>query len=64
MAEHEYYTTLSNRFEELAAQAIDPVLANAYRALAERYRALDFWHRKFANRYETSNSTHHDDEIT
>jgi len=52
MADEQYYMTLSKRFEQLAGDSKDPLLADSYRALAERYRALDFWHRRFADRYE------------
>ena len=49
----EYYKLLSEGFQKTAGQTLDPVLAESYRALSEHYRALDFWHRRFAERYET-----------
>jgi len=30
------------------------MLADTYRRLAETYRALDFWHERFKQRYETA----------
>jgi hypothetical protein len=52
MAEEPDYLSLSKRFESLAARANDPLLASSYRKLARTYRALDFWHEKFKQRYE------------
>jgi hypothetical protein len=52
MAEDPDYISLSKRFESFAQRADDPVLANAYRKLAQTYRALDFWHERFRKRYE------------
>jgi hypothetical protein len=52
MAEDPDYISLSKRFESFAQRAEDPVLANAYRKLAQTYRALDFWHERFRKRYE------------
>ena len=52
MADEPDYLSLSKRFESLAARASDPLLASSYRKLARTYRALDFWHEKFRQRYE------------
>jgi hypothetical protein len=46
------YNSLSKRFESFAERASDPLLAEAYRKLAQTYRALDFWHERFRQRYE------------
>jgi hypothetical protein len=46
------YIVLSKRFESLAERSSDPLLADAYRKLAKTYRALDFWHERFRQRYE------------
>jgi hypothetical protein len=54
MAEHTDYITLSKRFESFAERCADPMLADTYRRLAETYRALDFWHERFKQRYETT----------
>jgi hypothetical protein len=54
MAEHTDYITLSKRFESFAERCADPMLADTYRRLAETYRALDFWHERFKQRYETA----------
>ena len=54
MAEHPDYITLSKRFESFAERCADPMLADTYRRLAETYRALDFWHERFRQRYETA----------
>jgi hypothetical protein len=53
MAEDTDYATLSKRFESFAERCSDPMLADTYRKLAETYRALDFWHERFKERYET-----------
>jgi hypothetical protein len=62
MAEHTDYITLSKRFESFAERCADPMLADTYRRLAETYRALDFWHERFRQRYEnaTLNAMDHD----
>ena len=52
MADEPDYMSLSKRFESLAARASDPLLAISYRKLAQTYRALDFWHERFRQRYE------------
>lgn len=52
MAEEPDYLGLSKRFESLASRASDPLLAKSYQKLAETYRALDFWHERFKQRYE------------
>jgi hypothetical protein len=52
MAEHTDYITLSKRFESFAERCADPMLADTYRRLAITYRALDFWHERFKQRYE------------
>jgi hypothetical protein len=52
MAEEPDYISLSKRFESLAARTSDPLLATSYRKLAQTYRALDFWHERFKQRYE------------
>jgi hypothetical protein len=52
MAEDPDYLSLSKRFQSLAERAADPLLANSYRRLAQTYRALDFWHERFKQRYE------------
>lgn len=52
MADEPDYMSLSKRFESLAARAADPLLAVSYRKLAQTYRALDFWHEKFKQRYQ------------
>jgi hypothetical protein len=54
MADDPDYISLSKRFESFAERAVDPVLAEAYRKLAQTYRALDFWHQRFRHRYEQS----------
>ena len=54
MAEDTDYVTLSKRFESFAERCSDPMLANTYRRLAETYRALDFWHERFRQRYEAA----------
>ena len=54
MAERTDYITLSKRFESFAERCADPMLADTYRRLAETYRALDFWHERFRERYETA----------
>lgn len=46
------YISLSKRFQSLAARTADPTLAESYRRLAQTYRALDFWHERFKQRYE------------
>jgi hypothetical protein len=53
MAHDPDYHTLSKRFQSMAERAVDPVLASSYRKLAETYRALDFWHERFKQRYES-----------
>lgn len=59
MAEDPDYLSLSKRFQSLAERAADPLLADSYRRLAQTYRALDFWHEKFKQRYEAiANSEH------
>lgn len=45
------YLSLSKRFESLALRASDPLLAKSYQKLAQTYRALDFWHERFKERY-------------
>jgi hypothetical protein len=52
MADDPDYISLSKRFESLAQRSSDPLLADAYRKLAKTYRALDFWHERFKQRYE------------
>ena len=52
MADEPDYISLSKRFESFAERADDPLLAEAYRKLAQTYRALDFWHERFRERYE------------
>jgi hypothetical protein len=52
MAEDPDYISLSKRFESFAERSSDPLLADAYRKLAQTYRALDFWHERFKDRYE------------
>jgi hypothetical protein len=52
MADGPDYISLSKRFESLAQRSSDPLLADAYRKLAKTYRALDFWHERFRQRYE------------
>jgi hypothetical protein len=52
MADEPDYLSLSKRFESLATRACDPLLAVSYRKLAQTYRALDFWHARFKQRYE------------
>jgi hypothetical protein len=52
MADDPDYISLSKRFESFAERADDPLLAEAYRKLAQTYRALDFWHERFRQRYE------------
>jgi len=52
MAEEPDYIGHSKRFESLASRASDPLLAKSYQKLAETYRALDFWHERFKQRYE------------
>jgi hypothetical protein len=54
MAEDPDYISLSKRFESFAERSSDPLLADAYRKLAQTYRALDFWHERFKDRYETT----------
>ena len=54
MAEDTDYITLSKRFESFAERCADPMLADTYRRLAETYRALDFWHERFTQRYEAA----------
>ena len=54
MAQDTDYMTLSKRFESFAARCSDPMLADAYRKLAQTYRALDFWHERFKERYESA----------
>jgi hypothetical protein len=54
MADEPDYISLSKRFESLAERASDPLLAEAYRKLALTYRALDFWHERFKQRYDTT----------
>jgi hypothetical protein len=54
MAEDTDYITLSKRFESFAERCADPMLADTYRRLAETYRALDFWHERFRQRYEAA----------
>ena len=46
------YRSLSKRFQSFAERAVDPLLAESYRKLAQTYRALDYWHEKFQRRYE------------
>jgi len=52
MADDPDYISLSKRFESFAERSSDPLLADAYRKLAQTYRALDFWHERFKDRYE------------
>lgn len=52
MADDPDYRSLSKRFESFAERAVDPLLADSYRKLAQTYRALDYWHEKFKRRYE------------
>ncbi len=52
MAKEPDYMSLSKRFESLALRAEDPLIAQSYRKLARTYRALDFWHERFKQRYE------------
>ena len=52
MAEGPDYIGLSKRFESFAERATDPLLAESYRKLAQTYRALDYWHERFKQRYE------------
>ena len=52
MADDSDYIGLSKRFESFAQRATDPLLAEAYRKLAQTYRALDFWHERFKERYD------------
>jgi hypothetical protein len=54
MAEEPDYISLSKRFDSLAARTSDPLLATSYRKLAQTYRALDFWHERFRDRYEAT----------
>ena len=63
MAEHTDYITLSKRFESFAERCADPMLADTYRRLAETYRALDFWHERFKQRYETATDRMIDHEL-
>jgi hypothetical protein len=56
MAERTDYITLSKRFESFAERCADPMLADTYRRLAETYRALDFWHERFKQRYEIASN--------
>jgi hypothetical protein len=56
MAEDPDYISLSKRFESFAQRSSDPLLADAYRKLAQTYRALDFWHERFKDRYERAAS--------
>jgi hypothetical protein len=62
MAQDIDYMTLSKRFESFAVRCSDPMLADAYRKLAQTYRALDFWHERFSQRYETTLNTAKDDK--
>jgi hypothetical protein len=48
------YIGLSRRFALWAERATDPLLADAYRKLSQTYRALDFWHERFRERYENT----------
>ena len=52
MADDPDYISLSKRFESFAERSSDPLLADAYRKLAQTYRALDFWHERFKDRYD------------
>jgi hypothetical protein len=52
MTEGPDYLALSKRFESLRARTSDPLLAQSYQKLAQTYRALDFWHERFKQRYE------------
>lgn len=56
MAEDPDYNSLSKRFESFSERASDPLLAEAYRKLAQTYRALDFWHERFRERYEAADA--------
>ena len=44
MVEDQDYFARSQQFEKLAAGSADSVVAAAYRTLAAKYRALDYWH--------------------
>ena len=63
MVEDTDYVTLSKRFESFAERCTDPMLADTYRRLAETYRALDFWHERFEQRYETATDRMIDHEL-
>jgi hypothetical protein len=60
MADDPDYISLSKRFESFAERAEDPLLAEAYRKLAQTYRALDFWHERFRQRYEQASAVSKD----
>jgi hypothetical protein len=60
MADDPDYISLSKRFESFAERAEDPLLAEAYRKLAQTYRALDFWHERFRQRYEHASAVSKD----
>jgi hypothetical protein len=53
MADDPDYRSLSKRFESFAERAADPLLSESYRKLAQTYRALNYWHEKFKQRYES-----------
>jgi hypothetical protein len=50
MVEDQDYFARSQHFENLAARSADPAVAAAYRTLAAKYRALDYWHQSGVRR--------------
>ena len=57
MVEDQDYFARSQQFENLAAGSADPAVAAAYRTLAAKYRALDYWHQRWRSPPDPSNPT-------